>query len=195
MKKRLLCLTLVFFAGMGVVPAAQKGDDITILYARLNDFKTSDPAAAQILSLASSNPAAREYIVARLPGMIDKSTTTSDLVWRNAVRLAGQLKATNTVPSLLKVFPRQPATPGVFLFQDAALNDGDPVGHSLSEFGDAVVPALSGLLQRGDKNVRLRSARVLWMIDTAASRKVLEEQLQRETDPKIKNLIESALRP
>lgn len=183
MNKRLLCLTFAFFAGMGVVRAAQKGVDITTLYARLNDFKTSDVAAAQILSLASDNQAAREYIVDRLPGMIEKSTTTSDLVWRNAVRLAGQLKAMNTVPNLLKVFRRQPTAPGMFLFQDAAINDGDPVGQSLSEFGDAVVPSLAELLQRGDKNVRFRTARVLWMIDTSASRKVLHEGLRGETDP------------
>jgi hypothetical protein len=51
--------------------------------------------------------------VERLPDLIDRSTL--DQVWRNAVRLAGELKASNAVQSLMQVLPRSPFKPSILI--------------------------------------------------------------------------------
>jgi HEAT repeat protein len=167
--------------------AAQKATDINTLFTELKEPGTTNRAARQIPRVASEDSAAREYIVERLPDLIDRPTL--DQVWRNAVRLAGELKASNAVQPLMQVLPRSPFKPSILIGSAFSL-DADAVGRALCEIGDPAVPALANLLERGDKTTRWRAARILWNIDSSSSRKVLRDDLQHETDPEIKRFTE-----
>jgi HEAT repeat protein len=167
--------------------AAQKAPDIHTLFTELKEPGTTNRAAQQIPRVASENSAAREYIAEKLPDMIEKMTL--DQVWRNAVRLAGQLKASNSVPALMRVLPRSPFKPSILIGSAMSL-DADAVGKALCEIGDPAVPALANLLEHADKTTRWRAARILWNIDSPSSRKVMREDLQHETDPEIKRFTE-----
>jgi hypothetical protein len=182
------CIAFALMCGSLSLPtAAQRTPDIHTLFNQLNNAGTTNHAAQEILRTASENPVAREYIAERLPGLINRPTL--DQVWRNAVRLAGQLKASNAVQSLMQVLPRSPFKPSILIGSALGL-DADAVGKSLCEIGDPAVPALASLLEHGDKTTRWRAARILWNIDSPSSRKVMRDDLQHETDPEIKQFAE-----
>ena len=184
------CMAFVLMCGLLSLPTmAQKKPDIRELFAQLSNADTTNHAAQVILRVASKNPAAREYIMGRLPDLIDLPNL--DQVWRNAVRLAGELKASNAVQPLMQVLPRSPFRPSIILFGEMLSLNSDPVGKALFEIGDPAVPALANLLEpSGDAMDRWRAARILWNIDSPASRKVLRDDLQHETDPAIKQFTE-----
>ena len=181
-------MAFVLMCGLLSLPtAAQRAPDILTLLNQLKNAGTTNDAAQEILRAANQDPAAREYIVERLPDLIDRSTL--DQVWRNAVRLAGELKASNAVQSLMQVLPRSPFKPSILIGSALSL-DADAVGRALCEIGDPAIPALANLLEHGDKTSRWRVARILWNIDSPSSRKVLHDDLQHETDPEIKRFTE-----
>jgi len=186
-------MAFVLMCGSLSLPTtAQKAPDIHALFTQLSNPGTTNHAARQILRAASEDPGARDYIMERLPDIIEKPEL--DQVWRNAVRLAGQLRASNAVPSLTQVLPRSPFKPSILIGSALSL-DADAVGRALSEIGDPAVPALANLLERGDKTTRWRAARILWNIDSPSSRKVMRDDLQHETDPAIKQLTEGKSHP
>jgi hypothetical protein len=81
---------------------AQKPPDVSGLVAELNQPRTTDRATRALWEACSKDPNIRQYVVEKLPGMIDKPK--SDEIWLNAVRLAGRLKASEAVPSLQRAF-------------------------------------------------------------------------------------------
>jgi len=188
MRKEYCMAFVLMCASLSLPAAAQRTPDIHTLFTQLNNASTTDHAAQEILRTASEDPVAREYIVGKLPDLIKKATF--DRVWRNAVRLAGQLKASNTVPSLMQVLPGSPFRPSLFTFGTAMRLETDHVGKALSEIGDPAVPALANLLDHSDQTTRRRVALILWNIDSPSSRRVMHEDLPHETDPAIKQLTE-----
>jgi HEAT repeat protein len=172
---------------------AQNVHDIRTLFADLSQPSTTDHAARHILQAARKDPEVRRYVVERLPGMIDKTET--DKVWLNAVRLAGHLKASETVPSLQRAFSRgqlgRPA--GTTLGAEMQLDD-DVVAKALSEIGDPSLPSVKDFLTSDDRTVRRRAVLILMSMNSPAARKALEDRLSRETDPRIRDLIEDNLR-
>jgi hypothetical protein len=188
----LIVILLTSFA-LASTRAAQKPPDVSSLFAQLSQANTTDRAARQILEVASQYPDVRQYIVEKLPGMIDK--TEIDKVWLNAVRLAGHLKASETVPSLQRAFSRGPLgrPAGTTLGAEMQLDD-DVVAKALAEIGEPSLPAVKAFLKSSDRKDRRRAVLILLNMDAPESRKVLEEHLPHETDPKITRLIESGLR-
>lgn len=189
-----LIVALLTSLALASTRAAQKPSDVSSLFAQLGQPSTTDRAARQILEVSSKYPDVRQYIVEKLPGMIDK--TEIDKVWFNAVRLAGHLKASETVPSLQRAFSRgqlgRPA--GTTLGAEMQLDD-DVVAKALAEIGEPSLPAVKAFLKSNDRKERRRAVLILLNMDALESRKVLEEHLPHETDPKITKLIESGLRP
>lgn len=167
---------------------AQESKEIQILFVQLNQPEASDDAVKQILRRVEKNAVPdRDYVVERLPGMIDNPMRGK--VWSNAVLLAGSLKAANAVPSLIRILPTTPfQSPVTMPFADDLTLGYDPVGEALKEIGDVALPEIVKLLEREDRITRIRAARILWNIDSAASRKALRNDLDHETDPAIKRL-------
>ena len=193
MYKACWVLICVVFLILSASTLAQNAPDVRVLFAQLNQTKTTDRAAQGVLDIAGKDSNAREYVVQRLSQMIDK--TEIDKVWLNAVRLAGHLKASETVPSLQRAFSRgqlgRPA--GTTLGAEMQLHD-DVVAKALAEIGEPSLPAVKAFLKSSDRKDRRRAVLILLNMDAPESRKVLEEHLPHETDPKITRLIESGLR-
>jgi HEAT repeat protein len=168
--------------------------DIHTLYTQLRDPSATNRAAQRILRAASRDTNARDYISKKLPDIIEQ--TQMDQVWRNAVRLAGQLQAPDSVPALVRVLPRSPFKPAVILFGEILSLSSDPVGEALREIGDPAVPALGYLLEHDSNSTdRWRAARILWNIDSPSSRKVMHDDLQHESDRAIRQFTEGKSRP
>ena len=188
------CITICLaFGFLGALSQAQSLPAIHILFTELNQPKTTDRAAQQILQIATKDSAAREYVTQRLPGMIDRPNTNK--VWLNAVRLAGQLRASEAIPSLQRALARGPVG-GLMAYsmtREIQLDD-DLVAKALSEIGEAAIPTVSTLLRSEDRKARRRAVLILRNMDTPAARRVLQDRLSDETDTRIKELIETCLR-
>ena len=186
-------LIFLMYPALASTLAAQKAPDISSLCAQLNEPSTTDQAARRILQAARKDSDVRQYMVEKLPGMIDKTETGK--VWLNAVRLAGHLKASETIPSLQRAFSRgqfgRPA--GTTLGAEMQLDD-DVVAKALSEIGDPSLPSVKDFLKSDDLKVRRRAVLILMNMNSLAARKVLQDRLSYETDPRIRDLIEDDLR-
>ena len=178
---------------INIASPTQQTSEIRKLFTQLNEPSTTDTAARQILDVASKDAEARQYIVRRLPELIDKQKP-EDLVWQNAVHLAGQLNASEAVPSLLKAFPLgRVGGPMNTTFGTEMRLDDDIVSKALAEIGDPAIPAVSNLLATGDKDTRRRAVLILRNMHSPAAHKVLRERLPHEPDKVIKELIETGL--
>jgi hypothetical protein len=176
----------------GLSGAGQANPDIRALFAQLNDPRSTDRAARMIPEVAKKDSAARNYAVSMLPGMINKSE--SNRVWKNAVRLAGQLRAVEVVPSLIQAMGRGPIGPAAQTFTMHERLQDDIVGQALVEIGDPAVSALADALRNGESKARRRVAWILLHIESPLARKALRDDLPTEKDPAIVLWIQYRLR-
>lgn len=185
LRRPYICATAIAAASIFAFPpnnAGRQKSDTAALFAKFKEPTTTDLAARQLLALAKKDPGAHEFVVSRLPEVIENQSPRQ--VWRNAVLLAGGLKAANAVPSLIKVMPQSPYGSSVITgFADAYSLQGDIVGKALCDIGDASIPELEKLLSNSEKSTRLRAARILWNINSPNSRRVLHAALKSESDP------------
>jgi HEAT repeat protein len=186
-----------FIAGLslvlwGATSVSQQVPDGPKLIVELNRPKTTDRAAREIWRIATKNTEVRQYIVERLPGLIEQQK--ADETWLNAVRLAGQLKATEAIPALEKALDRGPlGAPMNTTFGTEMHLQDDAVAKALSQIGDPAIPAIAGRLENADSKMRRRVVLILTNIGSPDAHKVLKDRLPHESDPKVKYLIESAL--
>jgi hypothetical protein len=190
--RRTIVLSVATLVILATTTLAQGDRDIQELFLRLNQPKTTDRAAEQIMDVTRSDPGAREYVATRLSKIIDGPETNQ--VWFNAVRLAGQLKASETIPSLQKAFSRGPlGSMPIYSMTGEMRLENDVVAKSLSQMGDAAIPATRVLLESQAPRDRRRGVLILRNIGTPAARRLLQEHLPNENDPTNKQLIENGL--
>lgn len=171
---------------------AQTQPDIRTLFDELNQPKSTDRATQQILQAASHNPDARRYAGRELSKMIDRAGTGP--VWSNAVRLAGELKISEAIPSLQRALSRPPVGGLVAYSMTREMRlDDDIVAKALSEIGESAIPIAKKLLLSEDTKTRRRAVLILRNMQIPAAREVLRVYLPRETDSHLKQLIEEGL--
>lgn len=179
---------LVFAATSGGQPTR----DPARLFAELCQPSTTDHAWREILTIASKDASARQYIVQRLPEILDRADV--DHVWLNAVSLAGKLKAEEAIPALQKKLSLgKLGGPHVATFTTEMRLDDDVVAKALSQIGNAAIPAVTGLLVSENAKDRRRAVLILRNMGTKAARTALQDHLPEETDQTNKKLIESWL--
>jgi len=162
------------------------------LMADLSEVRTTrSDTVQQILDLAGKDPAARDYVVQRLPDMIKFGT---DEPWLNAVRLAGKLKATEAISALQQAMSRPPFPDVPFISSAGAMRlDNDVVAKALSQIGDSAIPSVLNLLTSADDGSRERAVLILKNMNSNASRQALRHRLPNEPNPDITKLIENSL--
>jgi HEAT repeat protein len=167
--------------------------NIRSLMAQLSDIRTtSRDVGAQVLEVARNDSDARDYVVHSLPGMIQAAT---DEVWLNAVWLAGQMKATEAVPSLMQAMSRRSFPAETFITGGGVMRlDHDIVAKALSQIGDPAIPSVSNLLKSAEAGTRGRAILILRNMNSPAARNVLRDHLSGETDQSLKEWIKEALK-
>jgi HEAT repeat protein len=191
------CASVLFFSTL--VSLGQAPTDIQTLFVQLRQEKTTNAAAQKIREQASTDSLARDFMAQKLPSMIRNRPI--NLVWMNAVRLAGQLKSSSTIPALKEALSLAPLRGGY----DYGVSDNYPspsegaklrydiVGRALADIGDPSVPAIADVLSRGDVSMRMRAFFVLANINSPAAKQAMRDHLPNEADPVIRGLIQREL--
>ncbi len=200
MNRPLYVFTLVFT--LTAVSVNAFGQTIGALYDQLLQSEETNSAAPQIFQIAKNDAAARDYLAGRLPSLISSNRSERDPVWANAVRLAGQLKIATAVPALAQALSR-PAVPGGYdstatgasTFTITANLVYDVVGRALADIGDPSIPVLTTILSNGDFAARRRVAWILVNINSPIARQAMNDRLQIETDPAIRQILKANLEP
>jgi len=190
-------LTFMIMAANGL---AQTRPSIDALYDRLVQPSETNAAAPEIVKMASNDSGALNYLAGKLPMLISSNRPTSDPVWANAVRLAGQLKIVAAVPALGQALSR-PAVlggydseaTGAYTFTIGARLVYDVVGRALADIGDPSIPVVANLLSSGDIAARRRAFWILVNIDSPAALQAMRDHLPRESDSTIKDAIQHHL--
>ena len=186
-----ICIVAMAVISTGAQTLA--ASDVASLTAELGDVTTtSRDIAKQIMKLTKTAPRAREYVVSRLPAMIHAQTSDA---WANAVWLAGEMKASEAIPSLAEAmlrpaFPAEPYVTGAVVRRLGY----DVVAQALSKVGNPAIPAVVRLLDNANPRTRGRALAILVRIDTLAARKALQDHLPKETDPGLRKYIRESLR-
>ena len=161
---------------------------------RLNDPADTHPDTIErIVAIAKRDRNARQYAIDKLPDMI--RGPQSD-VWENALRLAGKLRAKETIPALIDVMSQPPLPAEKYLtFAGIERLDTDIVAKTLSQIGDPAIPAVKGLLKSKDPRMRGRAILILKNIGSPSAREALKQQRSVESDPENVKLIDEKLGP
>ncbi len=180
-----------FLLAIGLTHVApQSAPNIRNLMAELSDVRTTSPdVAQQILVVAKKDASARDYVVQRLPDLINAPGSDA---WVNAVQLAGKMKALEAIPSLQKAMSRPPFPAQPYVSFGMPSMQVDIVAKALSQMGDPVIPSVVDLLKNGDELMRNRCVDILINLNTPASRQALQDWLPHETATSVRDLIQTA---
>jgi HEAT repeat protein len=191
--------SLVFLISLGVLSsrvfcAQSKQEELESLFAQMQHYHypTSDQAAEQLLKLAKSDPEARKFLVARLPGVIERANAQSIpaiRVFENEVRLVGDLQIVEASGALAQKVQRYTSVLASMGFEQ------HEVIHALVEIGEPAVSAVIEVLQHGNADQRKYSAVALGFIGSREAQAALRDALARETDPEVRGYLEKALDP
>jgi HEAT repeat protein len=178
----------------GAYAQSKSSPDIRVLLGRLNDPADTHPDTIdRILAIAKRDRNARQYAIDKLPDMI--RGPESD-VWENALRLAGKLRAKETIPALIEVMSRDPLPAEPYItFSGVYRLDNDIVAKTLSQIGDPAIPAVRDLLKNKDSGMRYRAILILRNIGSPSAREALKQQRSVESDPENVKLIDEKLEP
>ena len=197
---------LGLWSGAGYSIRAQTHPAAAELIQKLQSDKTTDEARKEVLQLTASDPNIRRYLAVDLPVMIQagpESCPQSDIVdldakwhscpWYNAVELAGQLRIDEAAPALTRWINWRTTSMVVSPSSEAKLTFY-PAARALYKIGDPSIPALQGVLNSGSTGEHGRAVRVLCIIRTPKAKAVLQDDLQRELDPDLQQMIKNTLR-
>jgi HEAT repeat protein len=182
-------LALVTIAGSFPSAISQETARAKKLFADLQNEKTSDAAAAQLLKDARENPETLNYLAAHLPTRI--SAPERGEGWINSIRLSGELKIEQAAPALASLLTESDTMggDGVITFTRLATLQIDPPGKALAQIGDPAIPAIEKVFENGDRTARFRAVYVLQNIGSKKSTEALRRQLSVEKDPNIQRVI------
>jgi len=196
-------MLLAVIVSSPVFCTAQSSQDVQALFSELQTTATTDEAFPRLKAMAQNNTSARQYVAAQLPVVITKTSERD--AWQNLVKLAGDLKIAETVPVLVKYFdgemranftkPESHVNFATTITERDRLDD-DSVGKALAKIGEPAIEPLRNILENYDNNqsLRMRSVLVLYNMNLSPADQVLARQLQSETDPRVKSVIESRIR-
>lgn len=186
-----VCLMAVVVCATGV--QAQQPPDLPALLRELQSAESTERATEQILGLAKSDPSVRLYLAKHLQSIIERNPYDSFKSWKNAVRLAGELKLAEAAPALTKwiaVADNGDDKEGTPLRSALETN---PAARALSQIGDPAVSALKQTLVSSKWQDRRIAIIVCRTIGSTNAEHALQDRLKVETDPDLRNLIQQAL--
>jgi len=171
---------------------AQSKPTVGELFEKLESEKTTDEAAVQLRRLAKSDPAARQYLVVRLPPMIEQGPKPHSSAWRNAVQIAGDFELVEAAPALAKWLGLDTGSEISDMHREAKLEHSSP-GKALFQIGDPAVQYIQAVLAHGTSRERWTAVYVLNRIGTEKARAAMREHLPDESDETLRSFIQKAL--
>jgi len=190
--KVLATVTLVMLLLYPCMCAAQQSSP-SDLFQRLQIDSSSDDAAARLLRDAKAGAETRAYLASHLPELIKKGPRNNARVWINEVRLAGELKISEAIPSLIAWIGSDDVVQNYATLPEIDKLLINPAAKSLAQIGDPSIPAVSKVLDKGSRDETYFAVYILMQINSPDAMKALEVHLQKESDPSIKDLIERVL--
>jgi HEAT repeat protein len=187
-------LALATIAGCFPGAISQEPARAKQLFAEIQNEKTSDAAAAQLLKDARENPETLHYLAAHLPARIGAPERGEG--WVNFIRLAGELKIEQAAPALASLLTKSDTMggDGAVTFTRLVKLELDPPGKALAQIGDPAIPAIEKVFENGDRTARFRAVYVLQNIGSTKSNEALRRQLDVEKDPNIQRVIGSSMK-
>ena len=180
-----------FLAATQEVNSTQKSQPAA-LFRELQLPDATDQATQQMLDLAQSDSTVRPYLAKRLPKMVEMNPYRSFSVWRNEVRLAGELKIAEAAPALAK-WIAVTGDEGIGTPLPSAL-ETSPAAKALSQIGNPAVPALKSKLAGGKWQERRLAILVCQAIGSPSAQDALRQHLSGEPDPDLRSLAERTIR-
>ena len=206
-RSRVLRAAALLYFCCGIAPrlvcaSAQARPAVQQLFRELQSGPTCNQAESELRELGSADSNARHFLALHLPALIEADPTPTQQerdrgepvkpAWRDAVRLAGELKIVEAVPALAKWITIS-TSPAVSLgIGEEALVDS-PAGQALVQIGDPSVPILQTKLSLGDQRERYHAAYVLNAIDSRNADKALSKYVADGRDRHLAELIRNVL--
>lgn len=168
---------------------AQSSQD---LVRQLESPATTNAATRRLLKIADSDHQVRLQLETALPTIIEPGPkSNSRQVWRNAVRLAGELKISQAAPALTKwIGLTRGAWETMGSEENLYLSE---TGRQLVQIGEPAVPALREGLRNSDTSVRFRVINALFLIDSPDAKDALRGHLAQESDPQLADYLKKRL--
>lgn len=184
----LLAGAIIAYAGISDV-VGQPPKTPEALFEQLQDYKTTDAAAEQFLRLHKADPKIRDFLVARLPTLLEKSR--GPFVWGNAARMAGELTIVEAAPALARGIDR--ITNGTITMGSWTHFKNRAGVSALLAIGEPAVPAVVEVLKQVSPEQRRIASFVLANIGSEAAVTALKEAIKKETDPQVREYMEKQL--
>jgi hypothetical protein len=158
------------------------------LVSELSDPKSSDKAVPKIERLVNSEPQLRSALANGIRPIIHTGDSTSR-PWKNAMRLAGDLKMVDLAQDIANVVDRR----GSPFFGIQSIFEEEPAGAALVKMGDPAIPALVQVAENGSRPQRFAAPLFIVWIRTPKAHQALESLLSETEDPEVKKRIETLL--
>jgi len=172
---------------------AQSVSTASDLFRKLGNAATSDEAADQLIDLAKSDSNARSYVAVNISALIARNPRENPEQWGNAVRIAGELKITQSCRALKQWVGDPGLGLNEFTLSEIARLLGDPPAHALVQIGEPAIPTLEELLDSNNLRARSDAVQALQLIGSPAAIEALRQHEPHETNPKIKSFIADIL--
>jgi len=172
---------VICFLCLATTAFAQRPRDAATLFEQLQHAESTDAAADALLASADANAATRRFLAKKLPDMIDAGWKGCYPQWRNAARLAGDLRIAGAAPALAKwISLDDVGETSAGAYQRLETN---PAGKALSQIGDPAIPVLVNILHNGTAHERQNVYLVLYAIGSPLAKFTIRRESVHETDP------------
>jgi hypothetical protein len=118
-----------------------------------------------------------EAIPLVLPVLCDKAGANSDVAWRSAAKILGELKAESAAPCLIQKLALGDVTLSVFK-SEKTIAEYDPAFAALVQIGQPTIPAIQRALPSLHPDKAYLALRVLRVINTPEAKAVAEGYLK-----------------
>lgn len=186
-----ILLALICLSGSFASSSSAQAPNVASLFEGLQSPGTSDQSELALQQLGLKDVEVRDDLIRQLPPIIDKGPkgSLSLEVWKNCVRLAGELKIVEAVPALGNWVGIDSVGPETTAGQFQRM-ETNPAGKALSQIGDPAIPTLVTVLDRGTVRERRNVYMILNIIDSLTARATIRARVGREEDPKLNDLIQ-----
>lgn len=180
-------LLLTLFASVRC-ESQSTSDEPSTLLRQLQSRDTAEKAKLALLKKAETDPDLKKYLASNLPPIIALGSRKPTSGWLNAVKLAGELKISETADALATCIAIDNMGGEITAGSTRHL-ETIPAARALAQIGDPAIPALLRVLEHGTQRERRNAYLALNLIGSKLSMDSLDSHLENESDEQLKKYI------